>query len=79
MADVFETFRNTCLENYKLNLAHFYKALGLAWLDLLKMGMKQSVKILNYDYNHFHNILRLFDVLPNLTYTTSKTMGDYYL
>ena len=30
-------------------------------------------------YNHFHNILRLFDVLPNFPFTTSETMGDYYL
>ena len=26
-----------------------------------------------------HNILRLFDVLPNLTYTTSETIRDSYL
>ena len=30
-------------------------------------------------YNHFHNILRLFNVLPNFPFTTSETMGDYYL
>ena len=30
-------------------------------------------------YNHFHNILRLFDVLPNFPFTTSEAMGDYYL
>ena len=30
-------------------------------------------------YNHFHNILRLFDVLPNFPFTTSETMWDYYL
>ena len=30
-------------------------------------------------YNHFHNILRLFDVLPNFPFTTSETMRDYYL
>ena len=30
-------------------------------------------------YNHFHNILRLFDVLPNFPFTTSETMADYYL
>ena len=30
-------------------------------------------------YNQFHNILRLFDVLPNFSFTTSATMGDYYL
>ena len=30
-------------------------------------------------YNQFHNILRLFDVLPNFTFTTSETVSDYYL
>ena len=36
LADVFETFRNTCLKNYKLDPAHFYIAPGLAWQALLK-------------------------------------------
>ena len=36
LADVFETFRNTCLKNYKLDPAHFYPAPGLAWQALLK-------------------------------------------
>ena len=26
-------------------------------------------------YNHFHNILRLLDVLPNFPFTTSETMA----
>ena len=30
-------------------------------------------------YNYFHNILRLSLVLPNFSFTTSKTMRDYYL
>ena len=30
-------------------------------------------------YNQFRNILRLFDVLPNFPFTTTETMGDYYL
>ena len=30
-------------------------------------------------YNHFHNILRLFDILRNVPFTTSETMRDYYL
>ena len=30
-------------------------------------------------YKHFHNILRLFDVLSNFRFSTSKTMCDYYL
>ena len=30
-------------------------------------------------YNHFHNILRHLDVLPNFSFTTSETIRDYYL
>ena len=29
--------------------------------------------------NHFHNILRLFDVLPTSLFITGETMRDYYL
>ena len=36
LADVFETFQDTCLKNYKLDPAHFYTAPGLAWQALLK-------------------------------------------
>ena len=28
-------------------------------------------------YNHFHNILRLLDVLPNFIFSTSETSRDY--
>ena len=28
---------------------------------------------------YFHNILRLFDVLPDFPFTTSETNVDYYL
>ena len=37
---------------------------------------------LGFPHNHFHNILRLFDVLPNfdtMRILTSDTMRDYYL
>ena len=30
-------------------------------------------------FNHFQNILRLFDVLPNFLFPTSETMRDCYL
>ena len=36
LADVFETFRDTFLEKYKLDPAHFYTASGLTWQALLK-------------------------------------------
>ena len=34
---------------------------------------------LHNSYNHFHNILRLFDVLPSFAFTTNEMMRDYYL
>ena len=37
LADVFENFRNICLENYKLDPAHYFTAPGLAWDACLKM------------------------------------------
>ena len=36
LGDLFETFHNTCLKNYKLDPARFYTAPGLAWQALLK-------------------------------------------
>ena len=36
LADVFESFRNICMENYKLDPAHYYTAPGLAWDACLK-------------------------------------------
>ena len=36
LADVFENFRNKCIEIYKLDPAHFLSAPGLAWQACLK-------------------------------------------
>ena len=36
LANVFESFRKVCLDNYGLDLAHFYTAAGLAWKACLK-------------------------------------------
>ena len=41
LADVFESFRNICIRNYKLDPAHYYTAPDLAWDACLKMtGVK---------------------------------------
>ena len=37
LADVFENFRNICIENYELDPAHYYTAPGLAWDAALKV------------------------------------------
>ena len=36
LANVFEAFRDTCLEHYELDQAHFYTSPGLAWKACLK-------------------------------------------
>ena len=40
--NVFESFRDSCLFNYHLNLAHFYMSPGLAWQACLK---KTGIKL----------------------------------
>ena len=42
LADVFENFRQKCIEIYELDPAHFLSAIGLAWQACLK---KTKVKI----------------------------------
>ena len=44
LSNVFEAFRDTCLEYYKLDPAHFYTAPGLAWQACLKkMGVMLEI------------------------------------
>ena len=45
--------------------------------ELSKPIIKTIIEIIAH--NHFHNILRLFDVLTNFPFTTNETMRDYYL
>jgi len=37
LADVFENFRKTCLEYYKLDPCHYFTSPGLSWDSMLKM------------------------------------------
>ena len=37
LSDVFENFRKTCLEYYKLDPCHYFTSLGLSWDAMLKM------------------------------------------
>ena len=37
LADVFESFRKTCLQYYKLDLCHYFTSPGLSWDAMLKM------------------------------------------
>ena len=44
-----------------------------------KVNITIEFSIFELVYNQFHNVLRLFDVLPSFPFTTIETMGDYYL
>jgi hypothetical protein len=37
LADIFESFRRTCNNNYNLDTAWYYTSPGLAWEALLKL------------------------------------------
>ena len=46
LADVFENFRNKCIETYEPDPAHFLSAPGLAWQTCLKKDRSKS-RIIN--------------------------------
>ena len=53
LADVFETFRKTCLRQYGLHPANYYTSPGLAWDALLKkMGVELEL-LTDYDQHLF--------------------------
>ena len=52
---------------------------GTSNLNKKKMKIILNFYIFDSVYNRFHNIWRLFDVLPNFLFTTSKTNRNYYL
>ena len=49
LADVFENFRNTCLEVYELDPAHFLSLPGLAWQASLKKMSIELELLTDYD------------------------------
>ena len=49
MADIFENFRNTCLEVYELDPAHFLSLPGLAWQACLKKINIKLELLTDYD------------------------------
>ena len=49
LADVFENFRDVCLQHYKLDPAHFYTAPGLAWQAAIKYRGVKLELLTDYD------------------------------
>ena len=49
LADVFENFRNLCLQQYKLDPANYYTSPGLSWDALLKKTNINLELLTDYD------------------------------
>ena len=50
------------------------------WLSLITRATSKETKSeRSFEHIHFHNILRHFDVLAHFAFTTSESIGDYYL
>ena len=49
LADIFENFRQSCLEKYELDLAHFVSLPGLAWQACLKKTNVELELLTDYD------------------------------
>ena len=53
LADVFENFRKTCLNQYKLDPAHYYTSPGLSWDALLNHSNVCLELLTDYDMHLF--------------------------
>ncbi|CAB3976688.1 Gastrula zinc finger [Paramuricea clavata] len=53
LADVFENFRKTCLENYKLDPAHYISAPSLSWDAFLKQSGEEIELVSDMDMFQF--------------------------
>ena len=60
---------------FKIKTGYYLEILTIETMKLLRSTKSNITK----NNNHFHNILRLFNNLPNFSFSTSETMGDYYL
>ena len=63
---------------FSCDITHYGKIL-ISLFQLILLVLAKCLGGKTGNYSHFHNILRLFDVLPNFPFTTSERISDYYL
>ena len=80
LCDVFENFRATCVQHYKLDPAQYFSAPGLAWDAMLKMtGVELKLMV----EREFHDIIDKGDerniccISKKFTRTNNKYFEDY--
>ena len=81
LANVSEAFRDTCLEHYKLDLAHFYASPGLAWKACLKKTGVKLELLFNPDMLlMFEHGIRggITQAVHQYSKANNKYMGDQY-
>ena len=80
LADIFENFRQSCLENYELDPAHFVSLPGLAWQACLKKTNVELELLTDYDMLLMveEGIRRgIFHAVQRYAHANNKYMNDY--
>ena len=63
---------NRLLRTYPIDFRAYHSLFYLETISPVLDSVSQGSNL-----NYFHNIIRLFDVLPNFSFTTSETKSDY--
>ena len=80
LADVFENFRNKCIEIYELDPAHFLSAPGLAWQACLKKTKVELELLTDIDMLlMIENVIRggIFQAIHRHAKVNNKYMKNY--
>ena len=80
LADIFKNFRQSCLENYELDPAHFVSLPGLAWQACLKKTNVELELLTNYDMFLMvgEGITgRICHAVQRYAHANNKYMNDY--
>ena len=80
LADIFEAFRNMCIDYYKLDPSHYLTLPGLAWDALLKMTNIKLDVISDYDiYLMIERGIRggISSIMNRYSKANNKYMPDY--
>ena len=81
LADIFENFRKTCMQYYKLDPCHYFTSPGLSWDAMLKMTDIRLELIIDIDMlqligNGMRGVVS--NIANSYGEANNKYMKDYY-